>query len=227
MPDLIRFKNRTQAGELLARRLSAYARRPDALVLALPRGGVPVGYALAAALELPLDILLVRKLGFPGHAEFAMGAIAGGGKRYLQQDVLRDYNIPAETVEAVTQTEAAELARREAVYRAGRPALPLQGRAVILVDDGMATGSTMKVALLALREAQPARVIVAVPVASGEAVAMLTADADQVVCLMQPEQFYAVGLWYEHFGQTSDEEVIDLLDASAREHAGRGAQPGE
>lgn len=220
MHQLMRFKDRRQAGELLALRLNGYARRRDALVLALPRGGVPVGYAVASALALPLDILLVRKLGLPGRPEFAMGAIASGGQRFLQADTLLDYNIPQAEVDAVTQRETLELARRETLYRAGRQALPLQERVVILVDDGMATGSTMKVAAQAVRAARPAQLIIAVPVASEEAIELLQADADQVICLSIPECFYAVGLWYEVFGQTSDEDVIRLLDDSARRHFG-------
>lgn len=215
MFGLNRFKDRIQAGQLLAQRLQQYARRNDAIVLALPRGGVPVGYEIARALELPLDIILVRKLGMPGHEEFAMGAIASGGARFVQDDVLQAYAVPAKLVEQVVQEESAELERREKLYRGTRPMPALRGRLVILVDDGMATGSTMKAALLAVRKEQPARVIVAAPVGSPQSLEKLRQDADEIICLRTPEPFYAVGTWYEYFGQTSDEEVIRLLNAAS------------
>lgn len=220
-----RFVNREQAGQLLAQRLHAYAGCKDAVVLALPRGGLPLGFAVASELALPLDILLVRKLGLPGHEEFAMGAIASGGLRFLQEDIVDIYAIPASAIEAIVQRETLELSRRENVYRAGRPALSLQKRVVILVDDGLATGATMKVAVLALRKADPARVIIAVPVASAEAINTLKSDVDEIICLMTPDPFYAVSAWYEHFEQTSDEEVIRLLDLKARNDKTRTPMP--
>jgi putative phosphoribosyl transferase len=219
MFTLNRFKDRAQAGELLAQRLSSYAGRNDVIVLGLPRGGVPVASVLAKKLQLPLDIILVRKLGMPGQEEFALGAIASGGTRYLQEDVVRAYAIPEASIDQVVTREMAELERREKAYRSARPALPLQGRVLILVDDGLATGSTMKAALLAVRKQQPARVIVAVPVAPPQSVAKLGEDADEIICLRTPEPFFAVGSWYENFGQTSDEEVIRLLSESASEYA--------
>lgn len=212
MSDLNRFASRTQAGELLAGCLSAYARCKDAIVLALPRGGVPVASVIAKILELPLDIVLVRKLGLPGHEEFAMGAIASGGARFLQDDVVEYYRISERVIESVTQRELLELERREKLYRAGREAPQLQDRILILVDDGLATGSTMKVAVLAVQKAHPARVIIAVPVAATESLEKLRPDVDEIVCLKEPDLFFAVGAWYENFGQTSDEEVIRLLD---------------
>ncbi|MBI3286372.1 MAG: phosphoribosyltransferase [Burkholderiales bacterium] len=226
MSDPTRFKNRTQAGELLALRLGAYASRTDAVVLALPRGGVPVAYALAGKLELPLDILLVRKLGMPGHEEFAMGAIASGGLCFLQQETLHMYGVSQQMVETVVQRELLELERREKLYRADRPALSVRGRVVILVDDGIATGSTMQAALLALRQAGPSRIVIATPVAADDAIASLEAEVDEVVCLSVPQRFYAVGLWYEVFNQVADEEVIRLLDAAARRCAADGKSPG-
>lgn len=212
MVDLTRFKNRIQAGELLADRLSEYVRSKEAIVLALPRGGVPVGAVIAKILELPLDILMVRKLGLPGSEEFAMGAIASGDVRYLQDDVVDYYRISDQVIDTVAQRELLELERREKLYRTGRHAPQLQGRVLILVDDGLATGSTMKVAVLAARTAKPARVIVAVPVAAADSLEKLRPDVDEIICLMVPDLFYAVGAWYENFGQTSDEEVIRLLD---------------
>ncbi len=208
MFDRNRFENREQAGEMLAQHLSAYAGRTDAIVLALPRGGVPVGYVVAKHLQLPLDVFLVRKLGMPGHEEFAMGAISSGGTRFLQEDVVRSYGISERVIDTVAQGELLELERREKLYRAGRPPLELAKRVVILVDDGLATGSTMKAAALAVRKANPAKIIVAVQVGAAESFEKLRSDVDDIICLRTPEPFYAVGTWYEYFGQTSDEEVI-------------------
>ena len=210
---LKRFKNRLQAGQVLARTLAAYAGCADAILLALPRGGVPVAAAMAARLGLPLDIVLVRKLGFPGQEEFAMGAIASGGVCLMQADVVSDCHIPAELIEATARRELKEIARREQCYRAGRAAPALAGRIAILVDDGMATGSTMRVAVQVVRQADAARVVVAVPVASMEACAELSSSADECRCLITPEPFSAVGAWYRHFEQVSDAEVSRLLDA--------------
>ncbi|HEU0185675.1 MAG TPA: phosphoribosyltransferase [Blastocatellia bacterium] len=207
----MRFKNRVEAGRSLAERLSAYANRRDALVLGLPRGGVPVAYEVATALNVPMDVFVVRKLGVPGHEELAMGAIATGGARSLNQDVIEYLRIPEEVVDEVTEKEEQELGRRERLYRDNRPARSPRDRVAILVDDGLATGSSMRAAALALRQQQPASIVVAIPVASVEACESLGGQADEVVCLYTPEPFYAVGLWYEDFSQTTDEEVRDLL----------------
>jgi len=208
---MIRFKNRYEAGRFLAERLSAYANRPDTLVLALPRGGVPVAYEIAKALGAPLDVFQVRKLGLPGHEELAMGAIATGGVRVRNPEVVEYLRIPDEVLDEVTARERQELERRERLYREGRPALSPRGRVVILVDDGLATGSTMRAAILALRQQQPASIVVAVPVAAKQTCEELRAVADEVVCAVTPDPFYAVGLWYEDFAQTTDEEVRELL----------------
>ena len=210
---MARFRDRTHAGRELAGLLRAYAGRPDVVVLALPRGGVPVGYEVARALGAPLDVFVVRKLGVPGREELAMGAIAGGNVRVLNLDVVRGLGIPREVIERVTADEARELERRERAYRGeGRPPPPApRGRTVILVDDGLATGSTMRAAVMALRELEPARIIVAVPVGAPEACAALGALADECVCLSTPHRFRGVGLWYDDFSQTSDAEVRELL----------------
>jgi putative phosphoribosyl transferase len=221
--DARRFKNRMHAGKQLAKPLAAYARHPDAIVLALPRGGVPVGSAVADALEVPLDVMLVRKLGVPWHRELAMGAVASGGQRVLASEVVDMLGIDQETIDTVTQRELLEIERREKLYRSGRPALPLQDRTVILVDDGLATGSTMLAAVQAVRREHPARVIVAVPVAASDTCRKLGAEADGIVCLRTPEPFYAVGLWYEDFMQTTDEEVIQLLDEAGERQVLRTA----
>ncbi len=219
MAELIRFKNRIQAGQQLAEQLADYNGRTDTIVLALPRGGVPVGYAIAKALELPLDILLVRKLGVPGHEEYAMGAIASGGLYVLQSEVLNMLGIPMSVVETAAQRETKEIERREKLYRAGRPVPQLDGHAVILVDDGLATGSSMLAAVNVMRQAKPARVVVAVPVASPEACQALRSEVDEIICLSTPDPFYAVGLWYEDFSQTTDQEVTGLLTQAERDHA--------
>jgi len=212
----IRFDNRQQAGELLATKLITYAHRPEVLVLALPRGGVPVGFALAHALHVQLDIFLVRKLGVPGQEELAMGAIASGGVRVLNADVIQLLNIPDELVDLVTAQEQREIDRREHRYRDGRPTPSIRGRTVILVDDGLATGATMRAAVAAVRHHQPARVVVAVPTAAPETCAELQTEADEVVCATTPEPFYAVGLWYADFTQVTDVEVRDLLAQAAQ-----------
>jgi len=209
------FHDRRDAGRVLAAKLSAYAHRSDVTVLALPRGGVPVGYEVARALHAPLDVFLVRKLGVPGQGEFAMGAIAAGGVQVLNQDMIELLGLRPDEVGAVVLAERQELARREHVYRAGRPALQLEGRTVVVVDDGLATGSTMRAAVEALRAMAPARIVVAVPVAAAETCQALRAEADTVVCASTPEPFHAVGAWYEDFAQTEDGEVRELLDASA------------
>jgi predicted phosphoribosyltransferase len=218
----MRFQDRIDAGRQLATKLLRYAGRPDVLVLALPRGGVPVGFAVAQALEAPLDVFLVRKLGVPGREELAMGAIATGGVRVLNEDVVRHLDIPPEVIDEVTEQEGRELERREQSYRGNRPPPAVAGRIVILVDDGLATGSTMRAAVAALRRQGPARIVVAVPVGAPETCGELAREADEVVCALMPEPFYAVGLWYDDFSQTSDEEVRELLaeaGASPAAHA--------
>ena len=206
-----KFANRVEAGRLLAEQLHAYAGRPDALVLALPRGGLPVAFEIATRLHLPLDIFLVRKLGAPGQPELAMGAIATGGARVLNEDVIRYLSVPSEVIEAVANAEQIELARREQAYRGERPTPELHGKQVILVDDGLATGSSMRAAIGAVRTQSPARIIIAVPVAARETCEDLRREVEELVCLRTPEPFSAVGLWYDDFSQTSDEEVRDLL----------------
>lgn len=205
-----RFADRRAAGRALARALSAYS-GPDVVVLALPRGGVPVGFEVAAALKAPLDVLVVRKLGFPGHAEFAMGAIASGGVRVMNDEIPPDYLPPPSEIERVVRSEEQELKRREQAYRGDRALAPVAGRTVLLVDDGLATGTTMRAAVRAVRQMAPARIVVAVPVASVQARDAVAAIADEIVCLRTPEPFSAVGLWYDAFDQTSDDEVADLL----------------
>ena len=213
------FKNRIEAGAMLARALAAHAGRAGVILLALPRGGVPVAAPMARSLGLPLDIVLVRKLGFPGQEEFAMGAIGSGGACVMQDDVVRDCHIPARLIEATARRELQEIERREQCYRAGRGAPSLAEQTVILVDDGMATGSTMQVAVQVVRQSHPARVIVAVPVASRDACDALRAQVDECLCLITPQDFSAVGEWYEHFGQVSDREVIRLLAAAGKRGA--------
>jgi predicted phosphoribosyltransferase len=207
----MRFDNRVDAGRQLAARLSAFAHRSDVVVLALPRGGVPVASEVAHQLNAPLDVFLVRKLGVPGHSELAMGAIACGGVRILSQDLIDQLGVPPTEVERVSTRERVELERRDRLYRGGRDLPDLRGRIVILVDDGLATGATMEAAIVAVRQFQPARVVVAAPVGAAEACRRLQGIADDVVCAAMPEPFQAVGLWYEQFDQTSDEEVIALL----------------
>lgn len=206
------FRDRAEAGQALAARLGAsYAECTDVLVLALPRGGVPVAFEVARVLAAPLDVYLVRKLGVPGHEELAMGAIASGGVRVLNEDVVRGLDIPDTTIDAVALVEQGELDRRERAYRDDRPAPAVAGRTVIVVDDGLATGATMRAAVAALRQQAPRRVVVAVPVAAPATYAEFRAEVDEVVCVITPEPFRAVGLWYENFAPTTDEEIHDLL----------------
>ncbi|HTI41225.1 MAG TPA: phosphoribosyltransferase [Vicinamibacterales bacterium] len=212
MNDYEPFADRRDAGRVLASRLQKYAGRDDVVVLALPRGGVPVGYEVAAALGASLDVFLVRKLGTPGHRELAMGAIASGGVRVLNEDVVHWYGIPDAAIESVTREEADELARRERAYRDERPAPVLTNRIAILVDDGLATGSTMRAAAQAVRVQHPAAVVVAVPVGARQTCAELSAVADEVICARTPEPFSAVGQWYLDFTQTEDAEVRELLN---------------
>ena len=211
------FRDRADAGRQLAAKFAPYAGRPDVLVLGLPRGGVPVAFAVARAIGAPLDVSLVRKLGVPGHRELAMGAIASGGIRVLNDDVVRGLNIPARAIDEVAAEEQRELARRERAYRDDRPPPDVRGRAVILVDDGLATGSTMRAAASALRRQGPARIVVAVPVAAPETRDEFRAEAEEIVCAVTPEPLGAVGLWYEDFSPTTDAEVRDLLARAARD----------
>ena len=206
-----RFTDRYHAGRRLATALAPYAGRPNLLVLALPRGGVPVGFEVARALRAPLDVMLVRKLGVPGHEELAMGAIASGGVRVLSDDIIKALGIPDRVIATVAANEESELARRERAYRDNRPPPDVRGKTVILVDDGLATGSTMRAAAAALQAQHPERLVIAVPVAPRETCQSLLNAADDVVCATVPEPFFAVGNWYEDFSQTTDEEVRELL----------------
>lgn len=210
----IRFANRHHAGRVLSERLRAYIGRDDVLVLGLPRGGVPVAYEVAKSLGAALDVFVVRKLGVPQQPELAMGAIASGGVRVLNEDVVQWYRIPQGIIEAVARDEERELTRRERAYRNGRPAVPIEGKVVVLVDDGLATGSTMRAAIGAVRRLNPSRVIVAVPVGAPAICRELRDVADDVVCAQIPAAFSAVGLWYEDFSQTTDDEVTMLLQES-------------
>jgi len=205
------FKDRVDAGKRLATLLKPYAKRPDVIALALPRGGVPVAAEIAHAIEAPLDVLVVRKLGVPGSEETAMGAIASGGFRFLNQDLIEHLKIPPNVIETVAQHEQQELVRREAAYRDGYPPLDLRDRTVILVDDGLATGATVRVAIAAIKEHHPKEFIVAVPVASEAVCEWVGKEVDHIICAETPRPFYAVGLWYKEFSQTSDEEVQTLL----------------
>jgi putative phosphoribosyl transferase len=218
------FANRTAAGKYLATKLEHYQNDPAVLVLALPRGGVPVGFEVARALHAELDIFLVRKLGVPGHEELAMGAIATGGVRVLNDQVLRMLPLPKDLIDSVSAEEQRELERRERLYRGDRPAAQIRGRTIILVDDGLATGSTMRAAVAALRKQDPARLVVAVPVGATETCAEFQHEADESICATTPDPFYAVGYWYGDFEQTTDDEVRELLaDAETlrtNEHAG-------
>lgn len=204
------FADRADAGRLLAEKLAAYA-DGDTRVLALPRGGVPVAREVARALHAPLDVFVVRKLGVPGHEELAMGAVASGGVRVLNEDTIAQLGIDAATVEAVTAAERAELQRREAAYRGGLPAHDIAGKTVILIDDGLATGATMFAAVLALRRRNIRKVVVAVPVAPPDTCAALASEVDDIICLATPEPFRGVGAWYRDFRQTSDDEVRAML----------------
>ncbi len=211
------FLDRYDAGQRLAAALSNYADQPNLLILALPRGGVPVAYEVARALHAPLDVFLVRKLGFPGHEELAMGAIATGGVRILDQQLIQMYGVPAELIERVTAAERREMERRERLYRDGRPPPDVRGRTVILIDDGLATGSTMRAAVEALREEGARKIMVAVPVAPLETCEALREEVDDILCAVTPEPFLAVGIWYADFGETTDDEVRELLTRAGRD----------
>jgi putative phosphoribosyl transferase len=214
-----RFQNRHDAGRQLATRLVSYAGRDDVLVLGLPRGGVPVAFEIAIALDVALDVFIVRKLGLPGHEEFGIGAIASGDVRVVDEAVLRTYDVGPETLERITARERLELERREQLYRDDRPFPAIEDRIVILVDDGLATGSTMRAAIAALRRKRPSRIIVAVPVGARETCAAMARLVEEVVCLETPDPFYAVGLWYDDFEQTEDAEVHELLERAAMRSA--------
>lgn len=211
MPIPPRFRDRTDAGRHLAAALGTYANRSDVVVLGLPRGGVPVAAIVATSLRAPLDVFLVRKIGVPGHPEFAMGAIAESGVQVLSTDVIAELGIPQPLVDQVVARERLELDRREAAYRGNRRPPSTQDRVVILVDDGLATGSTMEAAILALRQSQPSRIVVAAPVGARDTCARLRRLADEVVCPLTPEPFSAVGQWYDDFSETTDEDVRILL----------------
>lgn len=217
MKDVLPFEDRRRAGQVLAERLAHYRGQPGLLVLGLPRGGVPVAYQVALALASPLDVFVVRKLGFPGHEEYAIGAIAAGASGVVR--VMSDLSgmaMSPEALAAVVAREEVELARREQLYRGQWPAAELRGRTVIVVDDGLATGATMRAAMLAIRQQQPGHLVVAVPVGAADSCQQLQDVADEVVCAAMPVPFRAVGLWYRHFGQTSDEEVQALLEDARR-----------
>jgi len=207
------YRDRRDAGAVLARNLTHHDGQ-DLIVLALPRGGLPVADEVARALDAPLDVFVVRKLGVPGHEELAMGAIASGGVRVLNDDVIAWYRLPPSTIDEVAHSEALELERRERLYREGRPLLPITGRPVVIVDDGLATGSTMQAAVQAARRLDPVRIVVAVPVGSEEACTTLAGLVDEVVCPLVPPSLSAVGAWYQDFSQTTDEEVRAILRAS-------------
>jgi predicted phosphoribosyltransferase len=220
------FQDRTEAGRRLAEQLTAYAGRPDVLVLALPRGGVPVAYEVARALGASLDVFVVRKLGVPGHEELAMGAIASGGVCVINDDVVQALYIPRRVIESVAARESLKLERLEEAYRGDRPAPEVRGRTVILIDDGLATGSTMRAAVTALRQLEPARLIVAVPTASPITCQEFHYEADECVCQLAPAPFHAVGLWYKDFSQTTDDQVRELLErANTPVGAGGGDVP--
>lgn len=223
----MRFHDRRNAGQALATQLMTYADQPGVVVLALPRGGVPVGYEVAMALHAPLDVFLVRKLGVPGQEELAMGAIASGGVRELNLDVVEMLAIPQSTIDQVAAVESKELARRERAYRDDLPPVDVRERVVILVDDGLATGASMRAALVTLRKKQPQRLVAAVPVAPEMTCRELSALADEMICLETPEPFYGVGFWYDDFAPTSDDEVRELLRQAAERPAGPPQPYGE
>ena len=213
------FRDRSEGGQYLATKLLQYKSREDVLVLALPRGGVPVAFEVAQALQVPMDIFLVRKLGVPGHEELAMGAIATGGVRVLNEDTVNYLGIPPDIIDSIAETELKELKRREIAYRGKRPEPDVKGRTVILIDDGLATGSTIRAAAQALRRQEPAWIIVAVPVSAPQTCDEYRIGVDEIVCAVTPEPFFGVGRWYLDFSQTTDEEVRDLLQRARAEEA--------
>lgn len=210
-----RFANRTEAGKLLADALSGYTGRSDILILALPRGGVPVAYEVAKALFAPMDLWLVRKLGVPGQEELALGALAGKNIRVLNYDIIDLLNIDETVIDTIVAREQAELERRNRLYRQGKPPPAIEGKTIIIIDDGLATGATMRVAISSLRQAGAARIIAAVPVGAASTCDKIEEEADQLICLHTPEPFYGVGQWYNDFSQTSDDEVLALLNNAA------------
>jgi putative phosphoribosyl transferase len=214
------FANRTDAGRKLATKLMAYVKSPNVLVLALPRGGVPIAYEIARVLQAPLDIFLVRKLGVPWNEELAMGAIATGGVRVLNPEAMSCSDLSEPIIDEIAKREQRELERRERLYRGNRPALDISGRTVILVDDGLATGATMRAAALALRQMRPLKIVVAVPVAPLETCEAFRNEVEEVICAITPEPFIAVGAWYSDFSQTSDEEVRQLLEQAWEDQQG-------
>ena len=218
---MLRFRDRTQAGRRLAESLADYAKRGDAIVLGLPRGGVPVAFEIAKTLDIPMDIFLVRKLGVPGHEELAMGAIASGGVRVLNDDVIHALGISDRAVAEVAAREQHELERRNRLYRGEQAAPDLRNKLVILTDDGLATGATMQAAVNAVRAQQPAQVVVAVPTAAPDTCDMLAQQVDRIVCLMTPEPFGGVGAWYEDFSQMTDDEVRGILEEAQAQRIGR------
>ncbi len=220
------FRDRGDAGRQLAAKLGRHANRPDVLVLALPRGGVPVAFEVARELGAPLDVFLVRKLGVPGHEELAMGAIASGGVTFLNDDVLRAIRIPPQEMERVIARESEELARREQRYRGGTPPPDVRGRVAILVDDGLATGASMRAAVAAVKRQDPRAIVVAVPVAPAETCRQFRAEVNEVECAETPAPFHAVGTWYEDFTQTTDAEIRDLLARAAHERGGSSGAGG-
>jgi predicted phosphoribosyltransferase len=210
------FNDRTDAGRRLAKRLSEYANRPDVLILALPRGGVPVAFEVAKALNVKMDVFIVRKLGVPGNEELAMGAIASDNIRVLNEDIVRSFQIPQRVIDEVAADELRELERREHLYRGNRPKPNISGSTVILIDDGLATGATMRAAVAAVKTKNPAKVVIAVPTAAPDTCSAFGKEVDEVICVATPEPFYGVGAWYEDFSQTTDKEVCDLLDRAAK-----------
>jgi len=214
--ETLPFRNRVEAGQLLAKKLHRYAGQPDVIVLALPRGGVPVGYEVAKALRAPLDVFLVRKLGVPGQEELAMGAIAAGGIRVLNDDVVNALRIPPRVIDSVAAREVLELERRDRLYHGRRNSPPVAGRTVILVDDGLATGSTMRAAVAALQQQKPSRIVVGVPVAAASTCREIGAEVDEMVCCETPEPFFSVGFWYDDFSQTTDDEIRELLERATK-----------
>jgi len=214
---MAQFRDRRDAGRILAKELTAYADHSDVIVLALPRGGVPVAYEVALALNAPLDIYLVRKLGLPGREELAIGAIASGGVRVLNEDIIQILNIPEEVINIVAQRELQELQRREQSYRGDRPTPEVRERTVILIDDGLATGASMRAAVTGLRAQHPARIVIAVPTAAPETCEAFESEVDEIICAITPEPFTGVGKWYEDFSQTTDDEVRRLLQEANRQ----------
>jgi putative phosphoribosyl transferase len=213
------FRDRKEAGRYLAGKIEEYAERKDVIILALPRGGVPVAFEVSTALKLPLDIFLVRKLGVPGQEELAMGAIASGGVRVLNEQIVQDLGIPDYAIAAAAAQEQRELERREKLYRRDMDPLDVKGKSVILIDDGLATGASMRAAALALRQLKAKEVIVAVPVAAPDTCEAFRSEVDRVVCAKTPEPFFGVGMWYENFSQTTDQEVIELLEKANHERS--------